>query len=271
MPITVNNPAPIYARPVVVTGGPTGPSGGPTGATGNTGPTGQAASTGATGHTGPSGAGATGPTGVTGPRGLTGYTGPAGNSVTGPTGNASTAVGPTGYTGPTGNTGPTGTLTGPTGPSGGPTGPTGNTGPTGRTGPTGAGSTGPTGAGATVAGVQFVIDGGGATITTGMKGYLQMDFAGTITQANLLGDRSGSIVVNIWKCTYAQFDAGATRPVVGDKITASAPPTISTATKSTDSTLTGWTVAFAAGDILAFNVDSVTSMQRVTVDLKVTR
>lgn len=309
MTITVNSPAPIYARPVVVVGGPTGPSGGPTGATGNTGPSGAPAATGPTGFTGPTGAGATGPSGVTGPRGLTGFTGPAGNSITGPTGDASTEIGPTGATGPTGfggtggtgptgpnggpsgptgNTGPTGTtgptgrtgptgnvgLTGPTGftgPSGGPTGNTGNTGPTGATGSTGAGATGATGPSMVVAGLQFIIDGGGAVLTTGVKGYMQVDFAGTITQATLLADQSGSVVVNIWKCTYSQFDAGGTHPVVGDKITASAPPTISGATKSQDATLSGWTTSFAAGDIFAFSVDSVTTIQRVTVDLKVNR
>lgn len=265
--VTVVSPAPIYARPVVVVGGPTGTAGGPTGPTGNTGPSGAPASTGPTGYTGPTGAGSTGVTGATGPRGLTGYTGPPGNSVTGPTGSASTEPGLTGPTGMTGfgATGPTGA----TGDPGGPTGPTGVTGPTGPTGPTGI--TGATGSGATVGGLQFIIDGGGAVIATGMKGYLQVDFAGTITQATLLADQSGSIVVDIWKCAYADFDAGSTHPVVGDSITASAKPTLSTATKSQDSTLTGWTVAFSAGDILAFNVDSVTTLTRVTLDLRVTR
>lgn len=118
--------------------------------------------------------------------------------------------------------------------------------------------------------ITFVIDGGGSTITTGVKGYLIIDFASTITQATLLADQSGSVVVNVWKCTYAQFDAGSTHPVSGDSITASAPPTISTATKSQDSTLTGWTTAISAGDVLAFNVNSVTTCQRVTITLRVT-
>lgn len=269
--VTVNSPASIYARPVRVVEGPTGPSGGPTGSTGPTGPSGAPASTGPTGHTGPTGAGFTGPTGASGPRGLTGYTGPPGNSFTGPTGDASTVTGPTGPTGTTGATGASSTVTGPTGPSGGPTGPTG---PTGTAGPTGAGSTGmtgPTGPQATVVGLQFIIDGGGATITTGLKGYLHLPFAGTIVEAVLLGDQSGSIVVDIFKCTYTQFDASATHPVSGDKITASAPPTISSATKSKDTTLTGWTTSFAADDVFAFNVNSVTSMERVTINLKVNR
>ena len=240
----------------------TGPTGN-TGATGNTGPTGAASAvtgptgnTGATGNTGPTGAAST----VTGPTGYTGNTGATGN--TGPTGAASTV------TGPTGNTGATSTVTGPTGPSPGSTGPTGPTGPTGNTGATG--TTGPTGTGL-VSDIAFIIDGAGATITTGLKGYLEIPFACTINQSTLLADESGSIVVNIWKCTYSQFDASATHPVAADKITASAPPTISSTTKAQDATLTGWTTSISAGDILAYNVDSVTSIQRVTSSLKVTR
>ena len=117
--------------------------------------------------------------------------------------------------------------------------------------------------------IAFVIDGGGSTITTGMKGYLFIDFACTISQVTQLADQSGSIVTNIYACSYANFDAGSTHPVVADKITASAPPTISTATKSQDSTLTGWTTSIAAGTVLAFNVDSVTTVQRNTITLRV--
>lgn len=111
----------------------------------------------------------------------------------------------------------------------------------------------------------FIIDGGGATITTGVKGDLgPFDFAGTIQAVTLLADQSGSIVVDIWKDTYANYP-----PVVGDSITASAKPTITTATKSQDATLTGWSTALAAGDTLRFNVDSITTCQRVVVALKV--
>lgn len=258
MTITVIEPAPISARPVVVTGGPTGPSGGPTGPTGNTGRTGPTGPSAANGATGPTGGGITGPTGPTAATGATGFTGPPGNQ--GPTGLS--AVGTTGPTGPLG-TGPTGFTgyTGVTGPNGGPTGPTGMTGPTGNTGPTGP---------AQIANIEFVIDGNGATITTGIKGYLRVDFAGSIQANTLLADQSGSIVVNIWKTDFTSF-APPTHPAVGDKITASAPPTISSALKSTDTTLTGWTTAFAAGDIFGFNVDSVTTIQRCTIALKALR
>lgn len=114
--------------------------------------------------------------------------------------------------------------------------------------------------------VSFVIDGGGSAITTGIKGDILIPFACTITQASLLADQSGSIVLDLWKDTYANSP-----PTVADTITASAKPTITSATKSQDSTLTGWTTSVAAGDILRINVDSVTSITRCTLALKVTR
>lgn len=114
--------------------------------------------------------------------------------------------------------------------------------------------------------ITFIIDGGGSAITTGQKGHLEIPFACTITQVTMLADQSGSIVIDIWKDTYANFP-----PLDADSITASAPPTISSAQKSQDATLTGWTTSVAAGDILAFNVDSVATITRVTLSLKVTK
>lgn len=112
--------------------------------------------------------------------------------------------------------------------------------------------------------LNFIIDGGGSAITTGIKGDLVVDFPCTIVGHTLLADQSGSIVIDVWKDTYANFP-----PVVGDTITASAKPTLSTATKAQDTTLTGWTTSITAGDILRFNVDSVTTVTRVTLALKV--
>lgn len=290
MTVQVIASAPVAAQPVVVVGGPTGPSGGPTGPTGAsaTGPTGYTGSAGATGPTGATGFSATGPTGATG---ATGYTGPPGNL--GPTGSGSPGpTGYTGYTGPTGVTGPTGpqgtqgligptgfSATGPTGytgPAGGPTGPTGPTGSTGYTGPSGGptgagGATGPTGP-AQVNGLTFVVDGGGSVVTAGTKGYLLVDFSCSITQNTLLADQQGSIVVDIYACSYANFDAGTTHPVAADKITSSTPPTITSAKKSQDATLAGWSTTIVAGTVLAFVVTGTpASITRVTLDLKVTR
>lgn len=114
--------------------------------------------------------------------------------------------------------------------------------------------------------INFIIDGGGSAITTGIKGDIVIDFACTINSVTMLADQSGSIVVDIWKDTYANYP-----PTDADSITASAVPTISTAVKSQDATLTGWTTSITAGDTLRFNVDSITTVTRVTVALKITR
>lgn len=112
--------------------------------------------------------------------------------------------------------------------------------------------------------IIWTIDGGGAAITTGQKGYIEVPFACTITSARSFADQSGSIVVDCWKDSYANYP-----PVDADSITASAPITISATTKSQDSTLTGWTTSVSAGDILGFNVDSVSTITRLTIVLTV--
>jgi len=112
------------------------------------------------------------------------------------------------------------------------------------------------------AGIPFVIDGGGAVIETGIKGDIEIPFDCVIKSVRMFADQSGSIAVDIWKDTYANYPA-----TDADSITASAVPTVSGATKSEDTTLTGWATTLAKGDILRYNVDSVTSIQRVTLSL----
>ena len=114
--------------------------------------------------------------------------------------------------------------------------------------------------------INVVIDGGGSAITTGIKHDLVVDFAATILGVTMLADQSGSIVIDIWKDTYANYP-----PTDADSITAAAPPTITTATKSQDNSISGWTTSIAAGDTLRFNVDSATTITRVTLALKVRR
>jgi len=114
--------------------------------------------------------------------------------------------------------------------------------------------------------VEFIIDGSGGLISTGQKGHIRLPFAGTIISVALAADVSGSIVVDIWKDTLANFP-----PTVADSICANAKPTLSSAQVMSDSTLSGWTKTFAYGDFLAFNVDSCTTITRVTLTLVVRR
>jgi hypothetical protein len=114
---------------------------------------------------------------------------------------------------------------------------------------------------------SVIIDGGGSTITTGVKFDLEVPYNATVTAWDIFGDTTGSIVVDIWQDTYANFP-----PTVADVITTSEKPTISASNKGQDTSLNsgnGWSVT--QGRILRFNVDSVSTVTRVTIALKVTR
>lgn len=112
----------------------------------------------------------------------------------------------------------------------------------------------------------ITMDGGGAVLTTGVKGYIQAPYDCTITANVLMADKSGSLVVDVWKLAFASFP-----PLVANTIVSAAPPTLSSAQSSSDNTLTGWTKSILAGDVLAFNVNSATTVTRATLLLKVTK
>lgn len=118
--------------------------------------------------------------------------------------------------------------------------------------------------------IPFILDGGGSVIPTGIHGGLYISFPFKIIEVTMgstdAATTSGSIVVDIWADSYANFP-----PTVADTITASAKPTITTGIKSQDSTLTGWTVTQTAGRWIYYNVDSVTSLKRVAIILKCIR
>lgn len=114
--------------------------------------------------------------------------------------------------------------------------------------------------------IEYVIGDGTNVIETGVKGDIQIPIACTITGAYAYADQTGSIVVDVWKDSHSNFP-----PTDADSVTASAPITISAATKASDTTLTGWTTSIAAGDVLRFNVDSISTITRCTVVIRAKR
>lgn len=108
--------------------------------------------------------------------------------------------------------------------------------------------------------VAITIDGGGVALTTGQKAYLRMLRAGTISAWTILADRVGSIAFDLFKSTFAGYP-----PVAS--IVAAAPPQLVTTDHGESSTLTGWTISVAAGDVLGVSITSVATIQRVTLQL----
>ena len=116
------------------------------------------------------------------------------------------------------------------------------------------------------AGVVFIIDGGGSAITTGIKGSIVLPYKCEIISATIVTDQSGSIVVDLWKDTYANYP-----PTDADSITASAPLTISSSNKAQDTTLSGWTKTLERYNVLFFNVDSVATVEWASITLLIKR
>lgn len=120
------------------------------------------------------------------------------------------------------------------------------------------------GSGITSDSIQFVIDGGGSAITAGVKGDLEIPSDFYITHVTMLADTTGSIIVDLWSDTYANYP-----PTVADTVCGSSFPTISSATKSTNSTFTGWvTRTLLRGNTLRYNVNSAATITRCTISLR---
>lgn len=116
-------------------------------------------------------------------------------------------------------------------------------------------------------GISF--DGNGSAITAGTIRYrATVPCAGTITNASLAGSPTGSIVIDVWKIA-----AGTSLPTVANTIDASDLPTILSAVNNGsggDSTLTGWTTAVTAGDIMGFKVNIASTMTSANLVLTMT-
>lgn len=113
------------------------------------------------------------------------------------------------------------------------------------------------------ASIQYTIDGGGSVPSTGAKGQVSIPVNCTVTGWVITANASGSAVVDVLKSTYAGFPSTST-------IAGSEKPTLTSAQKNEDLTLTTWTTAVSAGDIIQFNLNSVATVTRVNVTLNVT-
>ena len=119
---------------------------------------------------------------------------------------------------------------------------------------------------ARAAAIEVVIDGNGSVLTTGVKGSLEVPFDCELVGARAFADVLGSIAVDVLRSTFATFPPGDGSPA--DSIVGAAPVIITSAFKSQDETLVGWTKILNAGDVLTFVVNSVVNITRLTLSLR---
>jgi hypothetical protein len=112
--------------------------------------------------------------------------------------------------------------------------------------------------------LTYIIDGGGSEITTGLKDYIEVPYDCTITGWTILGNETGSIVVDVWKDSFANFP-----PLLADSIAGTEKPTITGDVKGQNLSLSDFDTSLLKGDILAFNVDSVTDIKKVTISFRI--
>lgn len=108
----------------------------------------------------------------------------------------------------------------------------------------------------------LVVDGGGAVITTGVKSDVSIPFNMKITGWYLTADQAGSIVIDVWKDVFANFP-----PTILDTIAGAELPSLVAAQSNSDTNLTTWTTTVAAGDVIRFNVNSATTITKISLTI----
>jgi hypothetical protein len=113
-----------------------------------------------------------------------------------------------------------------------------------------------------VRGFGATFDGGGSALTSGKTYFVTIPFSCAISAWNIAVD-IGTATVDVWKVA-----TGTAIPTVSNTITASAQPVISTGTAIHSTTLTGWTTAVSANDIVGINLKTVSSATLVSVGVE---
>lgn len=104
----------------------------------------------------------------------------------------------------------------------------------------------------------------GLSLVTGSAGYIEVPFGMTISGWTITGNTSGSIVVDVKKSDYSTFPTTSS-------IAGSEKPTLSSAQKNQDLTLSSWTTSVTAGDILEFYIDSVSGLTEAFLTIRGTK
>lgn len=109
--------------------------------------------------------------------------------------------------------------------------------------------------------IVFAINGNGSAIATGaLNTFIPVKFACTINQVDVTGNPSGSITVDIWKKASAI-------PTGSDKISASAPATLSSSAINLAGSISGWGTTVSSGDVFGGTIVTATTVTNVTVTI----
>jgi hypothetical protein len=108
------------------------------------------------------------------------------------------------------------------------------------------------------------LDGAGSAITPGIKADLRIPFNCVIKNWTLLSDITGTLKIDVWKDTYANFP-----PTDADSICPGSEPYIYLENKRQNLTASGFYPQVSAGDVFRFYVDAAVAATRCHLNIEV--
>jgi len=111
--------------------------------------------------------------------------------------------------------------------------------------------------------VGITVDGAGNVLTTGVKGYIWCPYAGRVQAWYVVADQPGSIQMDVWKVAGPAIPTGANSIVGADF------PTLAAQQAASNTVLTLWSLPVSVGDMFGFSINSVATIKRVTLVVRV--
>jgi len=111
------------------------------------------------------------------------------------------------------------------------------------------------------AGLTLPCGNGIEVVGTGLQGCMRIGAASVVESFDIVADAAGSCVVDIRKCSYANI--GSDTSICGTE-----KPTLSSAQKAQDTSLTTWTTTLDQGDYIYWYVESCTTCKWIAVSLQ---
>jgi hypothetical protein len=109
--------------------------------------------------------------------------------------------------------------------------------------------------------INYIIDSGSIAMIPGNKGSVTLDVSGIIESLTILSDQQGDLTLDIKKSNYTNFPTFTS--IVGGNY-----PQLTDFRKYRDDALNTWDTSIIAGDILTFDVISVSNINRFLISLK---
>ena len=107
----------------------------------------------------------------------------------------------------------------------------------------------------------LTIDAGTQVIGTGSKGYVTMQYAGTLDNWDMVSNTSGSIQIDLRKAPFETFPS-TTSITSGNYIG------MTNSQKNTNTSLSGWGLTFSENDVYEFYVISAATISRANIVIK---